>query len=106
MEQGSGNDMANVNVTYSEMRDAASRLEMGKGNLDEILADLMRQVTTLVSSGFVTDQASTQFMASYDQFNLGAKNAVEGLVEMHTFLARAADSMEELDARLGSSIAR
>lgn len=98
--------MANVNVTYGDMRDAAGRLELGKGNLEDVLKDLLGQVTNLVSSGFVTDQASTQFMASYEQFNLGAKHAVEGLTEMYTFLTRAAGSMEDLDAQLGSAIAR
>ncbi len=53
--------MANMNVTYSEMTDAANRLTTGKGDITSKLHELQSLVSGLVRGGFVTDTASGAF---------------------------------------------
>jgi WXG100 family type VII secretion target len=96
--------MANMNVTYSEMTDAATRLTTGKEDLVSKLTELQTQVNSLVQSGFVTDQASGAFQTSYDQFTKGATEAVNGIEGMSQFLTRAADALGNVDSELAKGI--
>lgn len=96
--------MANVNVTYADMTDAASRLTIGKDDLITKLTELQSLVNNLVGSGFVTDTASGAFQTAYETFTTGATQAVTGLDGMSTFLTTAADTLQQVDTQLGSSI--
>lgn len=96
--------MANLNVTYEEMRTAANNLTNGKEQLVQQLSALQAQVNNLVSSGFVTDQASGAFQTSYDQFTKGTTEAVNGLDGMSTFLTSAADALQNVDSELAKGI--
>ncbi len=96
--------MANMNVTYSEMTDAATRLTSGKEDLVSKLTELQTQVNSLVQSGFVTDQASGAFQTSYDQFTKGTTEAVNGLEGMSQFLTAAADALGNVDSELAKGI--
>ena len=96
--------MANMNVTYSEMTDAATRLTTGKEDLVSKLSELQTQVNSLVQSGFVTDQASGAFQTSYDQFTKGTTEAVNGLEGMSQFLTAAADALGNVDSELAKGI--
>ena len=97
--------MANVNVTFDEMRDAATRLRQGQEDATRILlVELKSQVDALVSSGFVTDQASGAFQASYEQFATGAAQVLEGFDGMATYLVTAADTLQQTDAQLAQGI--
>ena len=71
--------MANMNVTYGEMTDAATRLTTGKDDITAKLHELQSLVTNLVQGGFVTDAASGAFHTSYEQFTKGTTEAVNGL---------------------------
>lgn len=96
--------MANLNVSYGEMTDAASRLTTGKEDIVTKLTELQTQVNNLVSSGFVTDQASGAFQTSYETFTRGATETVNGLEGMSSFLTQAATALENTDSELGNAI--
>lgn len=96
--------MANMNVTYSEMTDAAGKLITGKDDLITKLTELQTLVNNLVGSGFVTDNASGAFQTSYDTFNQGVTNAVTGLDGMSQFLTSAADALGNVDSELAKSL--
>jgi uncharacterized protein YukE len=99
-----GDTMANLNVTYSDMTDAAGRLSSGKEELITKLADLQTLVNNLVGSGFVTDSASGAFQTSYDAFTQGTTLAVNGIDGMSQFLTAAADALGNTDTELGNAI--
>ena len=96
--------MANMNVTYSEMTDAATRLTTGKEDLVLKLGELQTQVNSLVASGFVTDQASGAFQSSYELFTKGATEAVNGIEGMSQFLTKAAEALGNVDSELAKGI--
>ncbi len=96
--------MANVNVTYAEMTDAANRLSAGKDDLTSKLHELQSLVHQLTGSGFITDEASGAFRDSYDQFTKGTGDAVNGLDGMQQFLRKAADALQNVDSQLAKGI--
>jgi WXG100 family type VII secretion target len=96
--------MADLNVTYDEMRSQANQLRTGQQTIMDTLTDLSNQVNNLVASGFVTQQASGAFQASYDEFTGGAKQAIEGIEGMASFLESAAQAMQDTDQSLAQGI--
>jgi WXG100 family type VII secretion target len=92
--------MANVNVTYQEMRDAATKLRAGQSEITEKLQGLQKFVQDLVNSGYVTDRSSKQFDQSYSEFNSGATRTIEGLDGIAKFLQSAADAFQQVDEDL------
>jgi WXG100 family type VII secretion target len=96
--------MANMNVTYSEMTDAANRLTTGKDDITAKLNELQTLVGNLVSAGFVTDAASGAFHTSYDEFSKGTTQAVNGLDGMSQFLTKAANALQNVDSELAKGI--
>ena len=99
-----GHSMANVNVTYQEMRSAATRLRNGQADIESKLSELKRLVETLVSDGYVTDASSKQFDTSYTEFNTGALKMIEGLDGMGGYLEAAADTFERADQELSKAL--
>lgn len=96
--------MANLNVTYDQMRDAASRLVAGKDAITDKLTELNQMIDDLVASGYVTDQSSRAFDETFDKFIMNTKGAVDALEGLSQFLIKAADAMQETDSGLASSI--
>jgi WXG100 family type VII secretion target len=96
--------MANVNVTYQEMRDAASRLTRGKEDILTQLNALRTMVNGLVNGGYVTDASSKQFEESYTEFNDGATKMAEGLEGMGQYLTAAADTFQQADDELAKAL--
>lgn len=96
--------MANVNVTYDELRNVATQLRNGQQQLTDTLHQLKAQVDNLVASGFVTDQASGAFQGSYEQFTTGTTQAVSGLEGLSSFLDQAAQTLSDVDAQLAAGI--
>jgi WXG100 family type VII secretion target len=96
--------MANMNVTYGEMTDAANRLIAGKDDITAKLHELQNLVNNLVNGGFVTDSASGAFHSSYEQFTKGTTDAVNGLDGMSQFLTKAADALQNVDQQLAKGI--
>ncbi|GLY98648.1 WXG100 family type VII secretion target [Actinoplanes sp. NBRC 103695] len=96
--------MANVNVTYQEMRDAANRLTRGKEEILSQLTELRNMVNNLVNGGYVTDSSSKQFDQSYQEFNDGATKMAEGLEGMGKYLTAAADTFQQADDELAKAL--
>lgn len=96
--------LANVNVTFQEMRDAGSRLVAGQEEITAKLNELKAFVDSLISSGFVTDQASVAFGESYQQFTAGTTQTVSALTQLGRYLTRAASTLEEADTQLASGL--
>ena len=96
--------MANVNVTYQDMKSAGDRLKAGREEIEGNLQQLKRLVDDLVSGGYVTDSSSKAFQASYDEFNTVATKTIEGLNGMADYLKAAADTFENADRELANAL--
>ena len=99
-----GRTMANVNVTYEQMTTAAGKLEAGQAEIEGQLGELKAQVDDLVNNGYVTDSSSKAFQQSYDEFNQGARQVIEGLTGMGKYLRTAAQTFEEADTTLANAL--
>jgi len=98
--------MANLNVTFDDMRTAATNLTNGQTEVANQLARLKSLVDSLVSGGYVTDRSSVAFKDSYDEFNVGINGVLEGLTGMSGYLTKAADTLEQTDQQLAASLGR
>jgi|TARA_B100000686_G_C16020119_1_gene585513 WXG100 family type VII secretion target len=96
--------VANLNVTYDEMRQAAGRLRQGKDDIHNTLGELKALVDNLVSSGYSTDLSSPAFRDTYDSFTTGTKQAVDALDGLAQYLEVAAQTLEETDSSLANAI--
>lgn len=96
--------MPNVNVTYQDMRTAASDLRCGKIDITDDLQLLKAKVDDLVRNGYVTDTSSKQFDTSYTDFDTGMKKVLEGLEGMAAYLDRAAQTFEDADNSLAGQM--
>jgi WXG100 family type VII secretion target len=96
--------MANLNVTYDQMRDAAARLVQGKDDITTRLTELNQMIGNLVSSGYVTDQSSRAFQETFDKYVLNTKGAIDALDGLSQFLIKAADAIQETDTGLAGAI--
>jgi WXG100 family type VII secretion target len=92
-----------INVKYEELQNTAGQLTTGREEMITQLTKLKGLVDTLVTSGFVTDQASGRFSTSYEQWNSGASNVIQGLEGMSSFLTQAIARHQQLDSELGQS---
>lgn len=98
--------MANVNVTYDEMREAATKLVNGQTEIEGKLTELTSLVNSLVNGGYVTDASSKSFQGSYEGFTKGANEVVSGLTGMSDYLKTAAQTFQDADTSLASSMNR
>jgi len=98
--------MGNVNVTYDQMADAASRLRSGKEEIVEKIGEMKKLVDGLVNAGYVTDSSSKAFEASYNEFNDGASKTIEGLKGMGDYLDTAAQTFREADEQLAKALSK
>ncbi|WP_084074184.1 WXG100 family type VII secretion target [Demequina sp. NBRC 110052] len=96
--------MANLNVTYDDLRLAADQLTSGQGDLDSRLMELRAYIDNLVSEGYVTSSSSPAFQEQYTQFTDSAKTAVSALEGLSQFLRSAADTLQQTDESLASAI--
>ncbi|WP_331766954.1 WXG100 family type VII secretion target [Embleya sp. NBC_00896] len=96
--------MANVNVTYEQMRSAGTRLVGGQQEILEKLTGLQSLIQSLVAEGYVTDRSSKQFETSYTEFNHGVTQTLEGLKGMSDYLNKAAQTFEQADQSLGAGL--
>ena len=96
--------MANLNVTYDELNDAAARLRAGKDDLQSKLAELSNLVQNLTASGFQAEHSSAAYRDSFEQFRSGTSQAVDGLEGLASFLNSAADALRQTDEGLAAAI--
>jgi WXG100 family type VII secretion target len=95
--------MPNVHVDYAALENTAVRMKAGQQEMETQLTQLKSLIDGLVTSGFVTDQASGKFQQSYEQWNTGTRNAIAGLEGMSGFLKTAITQHQQLDATLSQS---
>jgi len=96
--------MANMNVTFEEMTAAADRLTTGRDQLTDQLTQLRAFIQNLVSSGFVTDQASGAFNQSYEKFTTAATTTVENLTQISLNLRTTAQVLRDTDTELAARL--
>lgn len=96
--------MANLNVSYQDMTEAAARLTNGQDEITARLHELRSFIESLVSSGFVTDQASVAFGETYRQFTQGATDTVAALTNLGQYLRTAAATLDDVDVQLAAGL--
>lgn len=96
--------MPNMNVTYQDMHDAATRLTQGEDEITSKLSQLKSLVDSLVSGGYVTDRSSVAFSNSYQEFNDGTTKTIAGLTGMADYLNKAADALAQTDSDLANAL--
>lgn len=96
--------MSNIKVSYAEIEQAAAQLGQGREEITAKLQSLQQQIQNLVSSGFVTDQASVKFNGAYNDYTTSANTVVAKLTEIQQFLSQTANAMREMDAQIASRI--
>lgn len=96
--------MANLNVTYDDLRNAGNQLVNGKGDLESRLMELKSFIDNLVAGGYVTSASSGAFQEEYTQFTQSATTAVSALDGLSGFLRSAADALQQTDEALASAI--
>ena len=96
--------MSNINVSYAEIEQSAAQLGQGRDEITAKLQALQQQIQNLVSSGFVTDQASVRFENTYTQYTTSANAVIAKLGEIQSFLAHTASTMREMDAQIAARI--
>lgn len=96
--------MSNLNVTYGDIQQAATRLANGREELESKLQELRAFIESLVSSGFVTDQASVRFNETYQQFTTNATGTISALNGLSDYLNHAAQTLQDTDNQLAGQI--
>lgn len=96
--------MANINITYEDLRATARQLTAGQDDLNNKLQELSAAVQQLTSEGFQAEQSSAAYRDSFEKFTTGTKQAVDGLEGLSQFLISAADTMQQTDEGLASGL--
>lgn len=96
--------MANLNVTYAEMNDSATRMRNNKDEIDSKLTDCKQIVDNLVASGFVTEQASGKFAEVNTEFVHSATELMESLSLLSEWLDKSVQALRDMDTQLAGSL--
>lgn len=96
--------MANINVSYADMEQAGTQLGSGREEISQKLQQMQQLISSLVSSGFVTDQASGKFNDAYAEYTTSANTVIAKLSEIQTFLTQTAAAMRDMDAQIAARI--
>lgn len=96
--------MANINVSYDEMRTAADKLVAGQNDITTKLNDLKGFISSLISAGFVTDQASVAFGETYEDFTVNTTQIIGNLTDLGNYLRKAADTLQDADSQLAGGL--
>ena len=96
--------MANLNVTYDDLRQTSQRLKAGQDDLNQKLTELSGLVQELTANGFQAENSSAAYRDSFEQFRTGTTTAINGLEGLSNFLVSAADALQQTDEGLASGI--
>jgi WXG100 family type VII secretion target len=96
--------MPNLNVTYQEMSDTASKMRNDKAEIDARLADCKSIVDSMTANGFVTEQASGRFEQVSSDFVNSANKAMETLDQLSQWLDKAVDALRQMDSDMANSL--
>lgn len=94
--------MAEIQVSYEEMKASAQRLDRERDEITTKLQGLDQMIEQLVQGAFKTQTASPKFRESFAQWHSGARNAIEGMQGMSQFLNKAVEAHQQLDQSLAS----
>lgn len=96
--------MPNLNVTYAEMSDAATKMRREKDEVDAKLNECKNVVDQLTNTGFVTDQASGRFEDIHTEFVQSANTVMNTLEQLSQWLDKAVDAMRDMDSQMAGSL--
>lgn len=85
-------------VSYGEIESAASRLGAGREEITSRLTNIQAEIGSLVSSGYVADQASAKFNEAYNRYTQSANSLIAQLSEIQSFLTQTANAMRDMGA--------
>lgn len=92
--------MSDFGATYDEMDSTAEKLDGGKDEIDQLLAQLQGYVDDLVADGFKTEKASGKYQEGYQALTDGLKDASDGVTDMAQSLRDMAQQIKDLDSSL------
>lgn len=95
--------MANMHVSYADMETEARNLRTAKEDIHTQLRGLAQRISTLVSSGFVTESASVKFDEKFQQFTQATTQAVGALEDIAANLENTARVLQDTDRQLGAN---
>jgi WXG100 family type VII secretion target len=95
---------SDVNVSYDQMESAAKQLINGHQEITSRLTALKTLVDGLVNGGYVTDRSSKAFETSYQEFNKGINETLQGLEGMSKYLTAAAQAFGDTDSQLANAL--
>ena len=96
--------MANVNMTYQEISDTATKMRNDKADIDAKLTECKNIVDSLTANGFVTEQASGKFDEVHTEFVNSANQAMDTLDQLSQWLDKAVSAMQDFDSQLAGSL--
>ncbi|RRR34360.1 hypothetical protein EHS14_03150 [Schaalia georgiae] len=97
--------MANAyGYSPEEMRSIGSQLVATQGDISEKIQAARAAVDGLIGSGFTTQAASGAYSERFSQLSQGLTQVNEGLEPLGNFLTQYADSVEEMDTQMSSSL--
>lgn len=86
-----------VHVQHAALETQAKRLGQAKNELEAKLSEIKSQIQELISSGFVTQDASKSFGEAQLRWDTAARNCVSELDEMARYLGKASAAFREVD---------
>ncbi|UOQ61653.1 WXG100 family type VII secretion target [Leucobacter rhizosphaerae] len=96
--------MANITVSYGEMESAASDIGSGREEITHILLRMKALIGRLVTSGFVTDQASGKFDEAFGSYTAHANGVIDQLTEIQRFITSTAALLRDTDSQIAARI--
>ncbi len=96
--------MPNLNVTYGDMNQVASKMRNNKTTIDATLNETRTMVSELVASGFVTDKAAPKFDETATTFNTSALTTMETLAQLSQWLDSAVVALEDADTQIAGAL--
>ena len=90
--------MANVDVTYDELDSAAQQLVAGRDAINGELDNLKAYIDQLVTSGFITDEASPRFQEVFSEYVINSQELVNTLGNLSGYLNNAVARLAQTDS--------
>lgn len=96
--------MANINVSYDDLTNSASKLRSGQQEIEGLLSKLKSEIDGLVNQGFVTEKSSVAFQETYESYNKGATETIQAIDGLASFLEKTADALGSTDTELANAL--
>ncbi|MGL4175650.1 MAG: WXG100 family type VII secretion target [Dermatophilaceae bacterium] len=96
--------MPNLNITYGDMNQVASKIRNNKTTIDTTLTETRTMISDLVASGFVTEKAGPRFDEKAGEFDSSAKTTMETLAQLSQWLDSAVTALQDADTQIASAL--